>query len=165
MTLNARCSRWGESDETSWQWSIGVEGDIDTAMLKGVRSILCLVRVPLLGLSISLPLLRAYKNLPALFGVDSAIPKRVVKTLITQLVFTSCFLSTKHTYEAYLALTDLHLYPPNRDSKLNIDSGLHVLQQMRARVEDAGTHRATVAMLRAGVVFCTEGIVEDVGSE
>ncbi|KAG8715360.1 hypothetical protein FRC09_016673 [Ceratobasidium sp. 395] len=36
---------------------------------------------------------------------------------------------------------------------------------MRARAEDAGTHRATVAMLRAEVVFCTEGIVEDVGSE
>ncbi|KAG8790713.1 hypothetical protein FRC12_011218 [Ceratobasidium sp. 428] len=157
MVLNARCSRWGENDEAKWQWTIGVEQDIDTALLKG------------LALATSLPSLRAYKDPLTLLSARAATPKRAIKILTTMLASTSSFPPTKHTYEAYLALADLHLYPPNGGGKLNLGAGLHVLQQMRARAEGVGdaavTHLATVAMLRARVVFCTEGIVEDVGSE
>ncbi|KAG8701869.1 hypothetical protein FRC09_005083, partial [Ceratobasidium sp. 395] len=167
MVLNARCSRWGENDEATWQWTIGVEQDplthpganpkIDTALLKG------------LALATSLPSLRAYKDPLTLLSACAATPKRAIKILTTMLASTSSFPPTKHTYEAYLALADLHLYPPNGGGKLNLGAGLNVLQQMRARAEGAGdaavAHLATVAMLRARVVFCTEGIVEDVGSE
>ncbi|KAG9121950.1 hypothetical protein FRC07_001866 [Ceratobasidium sp. 392] len=160
MVLNARCSRWGESDESAWQWTAGVEQDIDTALLKGVRT---------LALATSLPSLRAYKDPLTLLSARAATPKRAIKILTTLLASTSSFPPTKHTYEAYLALADLHLYPPGGGGKLNLGAGLHVLSQLRTRAEDTGdvavAQLATVAMMRARVVFCTDGVTEDIGSE
>lgn len=76
---------------------------------------------------------------------------------------------TKYTYEAYLALADLHLYPVTQGGKPNLGAGLHVLSQMRTRAEEAGdvgvARLALVAALRARVVLCTDGMVEDVGQE
>ncbi|KAG9080326.1 hypothetical protein FRC06_006783 [Ceratobasidium sp. 370] len=157
MVLKARCSRLGENDEAGWNWTIGVEQDIDTALLKG------------LALATSLPSLRSYKDPFTLLSARAATPKRALKILTTMLASTSSSHPTKHTYEAYLALADLHLYPPGSGNKLNLGAGLHVLAQMRARAEGAGdvaaAQLATVAMLRARVVFCTDGLAEDVGSE
>ncbi|KAG9096797.1 hypothetical protein FS749_007690 [Ceratobasidium sp. UAMH 11750] len=157
MVLKARSSRWGETDESVWDWTVGVEQDIDTALLKG------------LALATSLPSLRSYKDPLTLLSARAATPKRALKILTTMLASSSSFPPTKCTYEAYLALADLHLHPPGGGNKLNLGAGLHVLAQMRARAEGAGdvaaAQLATVAALRARVVFCTDGLAEDVGSE
>ncbi|QRV95233.1 hypothetical protein RhiJN_23251 [Ceratobasidium sp. AG-Ba] len=157
MVVKTRCSRWGQSNDAEWEWTLGVERDIDTALLKG------------LALATSLPSLRAYKDPFTLLSARAATPKRAQKILTNLISTTSSLPPTKYTYEAYLALADLHLYPPTGSSKLNLGAGLHVLLQMQTRAEAAGdmsvVQLATVAMLRARVVFCTEGIVDDIGSE
>ncbi|KAB5588962.1 hypothetical protein CTheo_7596 [Ceratobasidium theobromae] len=79
---------------------------------------------------------------------------------------------TKYTYKAYLALADPHLRPggksasnPGTKFNVNLRAGLHMLDQMQARAEQAGdqvvAQLATVAMLHAKVVCDTEGGLVD----
>lgn len=78
---------------------------------------------------------------------------------------------TKHTYEAYLALADLHLRPTGKPSSAqgklnpNLGAGLHVLEQMQTRAQKAGdaavAQLAIVAMLRAKIVHGTDSGVPE----
>ncbi|CAE6382948.1 unnamed protein product [Rhizoctonia solani] len=158
MVVATRCSRWGEDDQSAWDWTTGVEQDIDTALRQG------------LGLATSLPSLRSFKEPLTLLSARAATPKRAVKILSTMLS-SSTTEPTKYTYEAYLALADLHLRPAGKSTSgqgrlnLNLGAGLHVLEQMRARAEQAGdvaaAQLAMVAMLRAKVVHGTDSGVSE----
>ncbi|CAE6471106.1 unnamed protein product [Rhizoctonia solani] len=158
MVLGTRCSRWGENNQSAWDWTMGVEQDIDTALRKG------------LGLAASLPSLRFFKEHLTLLSARAATPKRALKILSTMLSSVSSA-PTKYTYEAYLALADLHLRPTGKPNpgqgKLNsnLGAGLHVLEQMRSRAEQAGdtavAQLAIVAMLRAKIVQGTDSGVPD----
>ncbi|EUC58916.1 hypothetical protein RSOL_284250 [Rhizoctonia solani AG-3 Rhs1AP] len=162
MVIGTRCSRWGEDDQTAWEWTIGVEQDVDTALRKG------------LALATSLPSLRTFKEPLTLLSARAATPKRSLKILSTMLASVSSP-PTKYTYEAYLALADLHLRPTGKPSsgqgKLNpnLGAGLHVLEQMRARADQAGdtavAQLAIVAMLRAKVVHGTDSGALDIMQE
>ncbi|CCO33147.1 hypothetical protein BN14_07218 [Rhizoctonia solani AG-1 IB] len=158
MVVATRCSRWGEDDQSAWDWTTGVEQDIDTALRQG------------LGLATSLPSLRSFKEPLTLLSARAATPKRAVKILSTMLS-SSATEPTKYTYEAYLALADLHLRPAGKSTSgqgrlnPNLGAGLHVLEQMRARAEQAGdvaaAQLAMVAMLRAKVVHGTDSGVSE----
>ncbi|CEL62881.1 hypothetical protein RSOLAG1IB_10549 [Rhizoctonia solani AG-1 IB] len=158
MVVATRSSRWGEDDQSAWDWTTGVEQDIDTALRQG------------LGLATSLPSLRSFKEPLTLLSARAATPKRAVKILSTMLS-SSATEPTKYTYEAYLALADLHLRPAGKSTSgqgrlnPNLGAGLHVLEQMRARAEQAGdvaaAQLAMVAMLRAKVVHGTDSGVSE----
>ncbi|CAE7144385.1 unnamed protein product [Rhizoctonia solani] len=158
MAIGARCSRWGEDDRATWEWTIGVEQDIDTALRKG------------LALATSLPSLRSFKEPLTLLSARAATPKRALKILSTMLS-SAPTAPTKYTYEAYLALADLHLRPTGKtgsgQGKLNpnLGAGLHILEQMYARAQQAGdtavAQLSIVAMLRAKIVQGTESGVPD----
>ncbi|CCO37819.1 hypothetical protein BN14_11979 [Rhizoctonia solani AG-1 IB] len=144
MVVATRSSRWGEDDQSAWDWTTGVEQDIDTALRQGE------------------PL--------TLLSARAATSKRAVKILSTMLS-SSATEPTKYTYEAYLALADLHLRPAGKSTSgqgrlnPNLGAGLHVLEQMRARAEQAGdvaaAQLAMVAMLRAKVVHGTDSGVSE----
>ncbi|KAJ1302990.1 hypothetical protein OPQ81_003282 [Rhizoctonia solani] len=164
MVLGTRCSRWGLDDQVAWEWTTGVEQDIDTALRKG------------LGLATSLPSLRSFKEPLTLLSARAATPKRAVKILSTMLSSVSGSKApTKYTYEAYLALADIHLRPTGKSNSgqgkinLNLGAGLHVLEQMRSRAERAGdiavAQLAMVAMLRAKTVHGTDSGVPDMIKE
>ncbi|KAH7339172.1 hypothetical protein B0J17DRAFT_660033 [Rhizoctonia solani] len=158
MILGTRCSRWGEDNQSAWEWTMGVEQDVDTALRKG------------LALATSLPSLRSFKEPLTLLSARAATSKRALKILSTMLSSVSSA-PTKYTYEAYLALADLHLRPAGKPSSgqvklnANLGAGLHVLEQMRIRAQQAGDNAvaqlAIVAKLRANIVRGTESGVPD----
>ncbi|CAE6448910.1 unnamed protein product [Rhizoctonia solani] len=162
MVIGTRCNRWGEDDRAAWEWTAGVEQDVDTALRKG------------LGLATSLPSLRSFKEPLTLLSARAATPKRALKILSTMLSSVS-LPPTKYTYEAYLALADLHLRPTGKPSsgqgKLNpnLGAGLHVLEQMRTQAQQAGdtavVQLAIVARLRAKIVHGTDSGVPEIIQE
>ncbi|KDN35206.1 hypothetical protein RSAG8_11781, partial [Rhizoctonia solani AG-8 WAC10335] len=127
-----------------------------------------------LGLATSLPSLRSFKEPLTLLSARAATPKRALKILSTMLSSVSSP-PTKYTYEAYLALADLHLRPTGKPSsgqgKLNpnLGAGLHVLEQMRTQAQQAGdtavVQLAIVAMLRAKIVHGTDSGVPEIIQE
>ncbi|KAF8729303.1 hypothetical protein RHS02_07868, partial [Rhizoctonia solani] len=158
MVLATRCSRWGEDDQSAWEWTTGVEQDIDTALRKG------------LGLATSLPSLRSFKEPLTLLSARAATPKRALKILSTMLS-SNTTPPTKYTYEAYLALADLHLRPASKSNSgqgrlnPNLGAGLHVLEQMRTRAQQAGdiavAQLTMVAILRTRIVHGTDSGVSE----
>ncbi|CAE6469450.1 unnamed protein product [Rhizoctonia solani] len=158
MILGTRCSRWGEDNQSAWEWTMGVEQDLDTALRKG------------LALATSLPSLRSFKEPLTLLSARAATPKRALKILSTMLSSVSSA-PTKYTYEAYLALADIHLRPTGKPNSgqgrlnPNLGAGLHVLEQLRSRAQQAGdtavAQLAIVAILRAKIVRGTESGVPD----
>ncbi|CUA75580.1 hypothetical protein RSOLAG22IIIB_11850 [Rhizoctonia solani] len=162
MVIRTRCSRWGEDDQTVWEWTLGVEQDIDTALRKG------------LALATSLPSLRAFKEPLTLLSARAATPKRALKILSTMLSSVSS-VPTKYTYEAYLALADLHLRPSGKSTpgqgkwNPNLGAGLHVLEQMRTRAQQTGdvavAQLAMIAILRAKIVHSTDSGVSEIVQE